>query len=311
MEKPTVLKASNPGGNRVIRGLWFASFWVLVTGAALYAARSPLAPALALVAASGFAGGIVAYAARYRRFLRVLESGEQALEAGDVARARSLIAPLMDGYPAFPPIQELAGRILYAGGDPLSAAALLERSLRWRRQPAAAVALVASYAALNKAGDARRAAALLPDHPDVRLALAWSELVALGGDREQGATLATALPVDTDSRAAMAATLRAVAAAHRADAATVRALLGDADQRSSLLPADERAFVGYLGGVALRELGAVDDARATFTLAMDAAPETIGEALARRERSHLGSGSDSSSDQPSADWRSSANSSTS
>ena len=34
--------------------------------------------------------------------------------------------------------------------------------------------------------------------------------------------------------------------------------------------------------VALRELGAIEDARATFTLAMAAAPETIGEALARR-----------------------------
>ncbi len=301
MEKPTVLKASNPGGHPAIRGLWFGSFWVLVAGAALYAARSPLASAAALVAAAGFMGGIVAYAARYRLFLRVLESGERSLAAGDVARARSLIAPLMDRYPVFPPVQELAGRILYASGDPLSAAALLERSLRWRRQPESAVALVASYAALNKSADARRAAALLPDHPDVRLALAWSELVALGGDRERGASLAIALPADTPARAAMSATLRAVAAAYRDDAATVRTLLSEANERQAQLVDDERAFLGYLGGVALRELGAVDDARATFTLAMAAAPETIGEALARRERSHLASGSDPSSDQPSSD----------
>ncbi|HVR89409.1 MAG TPA: hypothetical protein VHG53_07685 [Candidatus Limnocylindria bacterium] len=301
MEKPTVLKASSPGGHRVIRGLWFGAFWLLVADAALYAARSPLAPGAALVAAAGFSGGIVAYAVRYRLFLRVIESGEQALVAGDVARARSLIAPVMDRYPAFPPVQELAGRILYASGDPLSAAALLERSLRWRRQPEAAVALVASYAALNKVADARRAAALLPDHPDVRLALAWSELVALGGDRERGAWLASTLPADTPARAAMTATLRAVAAAYRDDAATVRTLLSEADERHAQLAVDERAFLGYLGGVALRELGALDDARATFTLAMDGAPETIGEALARRERSHLASGSDSWSDQPSAD----------
>ncbi len=101
----------------------------------------------------------------------------------------------------------------------------------------------------------------------------------------------------------MAATLQAIAAAERLDSATVRARLRDAEDRYVLLAADERAFLGYLGGVALRELGAIDDARATFTLAMEAAPDTIGEALARRERTHMPSGSDapSGSDQPSSD----------
>jgi hypothetical protein len=35
------------------------------------------------------------------------------------------------------------------------------------------------------------------------------------------------------------------------------------------------------------EMGALRDARETWTMAVDAAPETIGSALARRERSHL------------------------
>jgi len=76
------------------------------------------------------------------------------------------------------------------------------------------VTLVASYAALNKAGDARRAAALRPSDPDVGLALAWAELVALGGDRARGAELAAGLSSDTPARAAMAAALRAIPAAH-------------------------------------------------------------------------------------------------
>jgi hypothetical protein len=166
------------------------------------------------------------------------------------------------------------------------------------------VTLVAAYAALNKAGDARRAAAMRPDDPDVALALAWAELVALGGDRSRGAALAAALPTDSPARAAMAATLQAIAAAHRGDTAGVRSRLRDAEDRYVLLADDERAFLGYLGGVALREAGALDDARTTFTLAMEAAPDTIGEALARRERTHIPSGSgspSSSSDQPSSD----------
>ena len=181
---------------------------------------------------------------------------------------------------------------------------MLESAARSMRDRDLAVTLVASYAALNKAGDARRAADLRPDDPDVRLALAWAELVALGGDRARGAELAESLPVDSPARAAMAATLQAIAAAHHHDAGAVRARLREAEDRYVLLGDDERAFLGYLGGVALRELGALDDARATFTLAMETAPDTIGEALARRERTHIPSGSASpafSSAQPSSD----------
>ena len=101
----------------------------------------------------------------------------------------------------------------------------------------------------------------------------------------------------------MALTLQAIAAALRGDAEAVRARLREAEDRFVLLAADERSFLGYLGGVALRELGSIDDALETFTLAMAAGPETIGEALARRERAHLASESSSapSSSQPSAD----------
>src|SRR5437763_1893322 len=97
---------------------------------------------------------------------------------------------------------------------------------------------------------------------------------------------------------------RAISRAGRGDARAVRARLREADDRLALLAEDERAFLGYLGGVAVRELGALDDARATFTLPMETAPGTIGEALARRERAHIPSGSGSpasSSDQPSSD----------
>jgi tetratricopeptide (TPR) repeat protein len=304
VEKPAVLKASTPGSHPLIRAGWLLGFLLLVTAAALFALRSFFYPAPAVLAAALFAAGFVAYLFRHARFLATLSRGEQALRAGDLEAARAIVAPLVDRYPVFPPVQRLAGLILYPSGDPLSAATLLEAAARSTRDRDVVVTLVAAYAALNKAGDARRSAGLRPDDPDVRLALAWAELVALGGDRDRGAELAAALPSDSPARAAMAATLQAIAAAHRHDADAVRARLRDAEDRYILLADDERAFLGYLGGVALRELGAYDDARRTFTIAMAAAPDTIGEALARRERTHIPSGSgspSSSSDQPSAD----------
>lgn len=304
MEKPAVLKASTPGSHPVIRAVWLAAFVLLLVAVGLFALRAFSYPMVALIAAGWFAAGLVAYVIRHVRFLGTLARGEGALRAGDLAGARAIVAPLVDRYPAFPPVQRLAGLILYPSGDPLSAAALLEAAAKSTRDRDVVVTLVAAYAALNKAGDARRAAALRPNDPDVGLALAWAELVALGGDRARGAALAAALTSDSPSRAAMAATLQAIAAAHRHDADAVRARLRDAEDRYVLLADDERAFLGYLGGVALRELGALEDARTTFTLAMEAAPDTIGEALARRERSHIPSGSDapsSSSDQPSPD----------
>ncbi|MEP7004161.1 MAG: hypothetical protein ABI888_06435 [Chloroflexota bacterium] len=307
MEKPAVLKASRPGSHPAIKGVWLAGYVLLLLAVALKVADAdPAFRWTVLAAAALFGGGIVAYVVRHARFLGTLARADAALYAGDLAATREIVAPLLARYPAFPPVQRLAGLVLYPSGDPLSAATLLESAAKAARDQQLVVTLVASYAALNKAGDARRAAALRPDDRDVALALSWAELVALGGDRTRGAELARSLPADTPSRAAMAVTLQAVAAAHRHDADAVHARLREAEDRYVLLAPDERAFLGYLGGVALRELGAVEDARATFTLAMAAAPDTIGEALARRERSHLSeSGSppspSSSSGQPSAD----------
>jgi hypothetical protein len=304
VEKPAVLKASTPGSHPVIRAVWLAAFVLLLAAVALMALRAFSYPLVALIAAGWFVAGLVAYLIRHARFLGTLARGERALRAGDLAAARAIVAPLVDRYPTFPPVQRLAGLILYPSGDPLSAATMLEGAARSMRDRDLVVTLVAAYAALNKAGDARRAATLRPDDADVRLAVGWAELVALGGDRARGALLAASLPADSPARAAMAATLQAIAAAHRHDAQAVRARLRDAEDRYVLLADDERAFLGYLGGVALRELGALDAARATFTLAMETAPDTIGEALARRERAHLPLGSDSpsfSSDQPSSD----------
>jgi tetratricopeptide (TPR) repeat protein len=304
VEKPAVLKASTPGSHPLIRLAWLAGY-VLVFGAVvLRIVGAPASGILAVIAAGVFSGGIVAYLIRHASYLGTLSRGARALRAGDLPTARKIVAPLVDRYPAFWPVQRLAGLILYPSGDPLSAATLLESAAKHAHDRELVVTLVAAYAALNKTGDARRAATMRPEDPDVALALAWAELVALGGDRARGAALAAALPSDSPSRAAMAATLRAIAAALRHDADAVRVRLAEAEDRYVLLADDERAFLGYLGGVALRELGAFEDARATFTLAMDAAPDTIGEALARRERTHLplASGSPgSSSDQPSSD----------
>ena len=304
MEKPAVLKASTPGSHPVIRAVWGAALVMLLVAVVLFALHAFSYPVVALISAGLFSGGLLAYLVRHARFLGTLSSGERALRTGDLPAARAIVAPLMDLHPAFPPVQRLAGLVLYPSGDPLSAATLLEAAARSTRDRDLVVTLVAAYAALNKAGDARRAAAMRSGDPDVALALGWAELVALGGDRARGAELAAALPTDSPARAAMAATLKAIAAAHRGDVESVRAHLRDAEDRYILLADDERAFLGYLGGVALREVGALDDARTTFTLAMEAAPDTIGEALARRERTHIPSGSDSpspSSAQPSSD----------
>ncbi|MDQ6857945.1 MAG: hypothetical protein M3Z65_03005 [Chloroflexota bacterium] len=297
-----MLKSSTPGSHPVIRALWLAAVVLLLGAVAMLAVGWPGYGLVAALAGICFAGGFVAYLFRHARFLGTLARAERALSRGDLATARAIAAALVDRYPGFPPVQRIAGLVLYPSGDPLSAATLLESASRSIRDRDVVVTLVAAYAALNKAGDARRVAALRPRDPDVALALAWAELVALGGDRARGAALAAALPVDTPPRAAMTATLRAIAAAHRGDDPAVRERLHDAEDRYILLEDDERAFLGYLGGIALRELGARDDARTTFTLAMAAAPGTIGEALARRERTHIPSDSAvSSSDQPSSD----------
>jgi len=304
VEKPAVLKASTPGSHPAIRAAWVAAIVLVLTAAILVGLHSFLYPAAAGAALALLLGGLVAYLLRHARFLDGLARAERALRAGDLAAARAIVAPLVDRYPTFPPVQRMAGLILYPSGDPLSAATLLESAVRTMRDRDLVVTLVAAYAALNKPGGARRAAAMRPHDPDVRLALAWAELVALGGDRARGAELASTVGAESPARVAMAAALQAIAAAQQGDAASVRQRLRDAEDRYIFLEPDERAFLGYLGGVALRELGALDDARATFTIAMEAAPDTIGEALARRERSHMPSGSGSPSSesaQPSSD----------
>jgi tetratricopeptide (TPR) repeat protein len=229
------------------------------------------------------------------RVPRSVWRARRALDTGDLRAARGLVAPLLDRFGSVTFIRKIAAEVLYASGDPLSAAALFEQvAKKLPADRAVAVGLVASYAALNRAGDARRCAGLLPRHVDVRLALAWSELVALGGDRERGARLVDELARDGElarspERVAMHLALAAIAAARAGDREAVRARLSEAERRMPKLRAADRAFLGYLGGVALREAGLTDDARATFALAMDADPGAIGSALARRERANLDS----------------------
>ena len=205
------------------------------------------------------------------------------------------MAPLLGRFGSVTLVRKIGAEILYASGDPLSAATLFEQAAkRLPDDPTVVVGLVASYAALNRAGDARRSAALLPGHVDVRLALAWSELAALGGDPDRGAALVAEIAKDPDlarsaERIGMHHALEAIVAARSGDRDLVRAQLRTADAGAAKLRAGDRAFLGYLGGVALREVGLVDDARATFALAMEASPESIGAALARRERANMGS----------------------
>jgi len=217
----------------------------------------------------------------------------RALDSGDLAGARALVGPLLDRFGGVTLVRKVAAEVLYASGDPLSAASLFEQvAKKLPKDRAVVVGLVASYAALNRAGDARRSAALLPDEIDVRLALAWSELVAIGGDRERGARLVDEVAADPElarsrERLAMHKVLEAIATPDDRD--LVRSKLGDAERHAgSVWPAD-RAFLGYLDGVALREAGMVDDARAAFAHAMDTEPASIGAALARRELANLGS----------------------
>ena len=218
----------------------------------------------------------------------------RALDRGELERARALVAPLLGRFGTVTLVRKIAAEILYAAGDPLSAATLFEQAAKkLPHDRAVALGLVASYAALNRAGDARRSASLRPDHIDVRLALAWSELVAIGGDRERGRELVAECARDAElssspERVAMETALEAIVAAHERDRERVRATLARAQRDASKMRSGDRAFLSYLGGVALREAGLADEARATFTLAMDASPESIGAALARRERANLG-----------------------
>jgi tetratricopeptide (TPR) repeat protein len=292
VDKPAGLRPSTPGGHAVI-SLALIGALALAIASAWYPDLRPFSVAVALAA-------VAVFLVRYVRFVRTLGAVERALARGDLASARAIAAPLLDRFPGQPLVEKAAADVLYATGDPLSAASLYERAAkRLPRDRDIVVGLVASYAALNKAGDARRAATMLPDDYDVRLALAWAELVALAGDRAKGGRLADELMSDLRvehgaERTAMANVLVAIAAAQRQDATLARSALEVAECQNLVLEGPDRAFIGYLGGVALRELGLLGDARATFTQAMAAAPDTIGEALARRERSHIPESSGSS-----------------
>ena len=229
---------------------------------------------------------------RIGRVSETLIDAEEALDRGEVERARELTAPILARYPQVPIVQDVSADVLYATGDPLSAASLYERAMKKLGPGRVAPKLVAAYAALNRAGDARRVAALAPDDPMTRLALAWSELAAVGGDREKGRVLADELAQDSELRStpageAMSYVLEAIASARAGQTTRARSALDRASLLREKLAAHDRAVVGYLGGIALLEMGARSDARATWTMAVDAAPETIGAALARRERSHL------------------------
>jgi tetratricopeptide (TPR) repeat protein len=288
-----VLRAVTPGGHPAITALWLLG---LVAGAlapvAVVLGSDKAAELLASGAIVVLVGAFAAYQIRLRRFSATLVATEDALDAGDLARARELMAPLLARFHSFPLVQEVAADVLYATGDPLSAASLFESAMKRLGPERVAPRLVAAYAALNRGGDARRVAALVPDDPLAKLALAWSELAATGGDRERGAMLAGELVRDVErapnaTAAAMTAAVAAIADARRGDRSGMRAKL-EAVRRAKPTPHDA-AFLGYLAGVALREVGDVEDARREFTGAMERSPDSIGGALARRERAHLSS----------------------
>src|SRR5438874_13155016 len=235
---------------------------------------------------------LIRYQIGLRRVTDALVEAEEALDGGETSRARELVSPLLTRFPKLAVVQEVAADVLYASGDPLSAASLWEQAMKKLGTARVAPRLVAAYAALNRAGDARRVAALVPEDRLARVTLAWSELAAVGGDREQGRALADELVRDeqirpTASGEAMTCALVAIAAARAGELVRMRAALARVDARGAELAAHDRAFVGYLIGVAQREAGAPAVARATWTAAMEVAPESIGAALARRERSHL------------------------
>ena len=224
---------------------------------------------------------------------RAFFRARKALDRGALTSARELVRPLLETYGSVTFIRRLAAEILYASGDPLSAASFFERAAKkLPRDRAVAVGLVASYAALNRVGDARRASALFPEHVDVRLALAWAELAATGGDRARGAEIVRDLARDPElgasrERVAMLHALVAIVAASHGERDRMRVTLRDAERDSARLRAPDRAFLGYLCAIALRDAGLRDEARAAFSLAAEQSPESIGAALALRERAAL------------------------
>jgi tetratricopeptide (TPR) repeat protein len=291
VDKPAVLRAVTPGGHPAITGLWLLGLGSAVAAFVAAIVGSYAAAAVLLVAAVVLlVAGSVGYQVRLRRFSATLLAAEEALDAGDVKAARELMAPLLARFHTFPLVQEVAADVLYAAGDPLSAASLWESAMKRLGPSRVAPRLVAAYAALNRGGDARRVAALVPEDRLASLALSWSELVATGGDRDRGVALADSLVGDVEQSenatvAAMTAAVAAIADARRGDRTGMQMKL-EAMRRANAT-ANDAAFLHYLAGVALREVGDIDDARREFSEAVDGSPETIGGALARRERAHL------------------------
>ena len=249
-----------------------------------------LAAAFATAALALFVIAFAAHRIWRERFSAALVAAEDALDRGDLRGARELMAPLLARFPKQAVVQEVAADVLYASGDPLSAASLFESAMKPLGPARVAPRLVACYAALNRGGDARRVAALVPEDRLASLALAWSELVATGGDRARGLVLSDSLVSDVERSenatvAAMTAALAAIAAARRGDRASLHARL--AAMRRARPTAEDEAFLGYLAGVALREAGDIEDARREFSAAAERSPESIGGALARRERANL------------------------
>jgi tetratricopeptide (TPR) repeat protein len=288
-----VLRPVTPGGHPAITALWIAGFAAAVIAiVAAIQGSGAVAAALALASLVAFVTGMAAYRQRLRRFSATLVAVEEALDADDLRRARELMAPLLARFHTFPMVQEVAADVLYAAGDPLSAASLWERAMKQLGPTRVAPRLVAAYAALNRGGDARRVAALVPNEPLAQLALAWSELAANGGDRDRGAALAEELVRDVERSpnatvAAMTAAVAAIADAQRGDRDGMLAKL--AAMRRAKPTNNDAAFLGYLAGVAQRDAGDLDEARREFTEAEGRAPESIGGALARRERANLSS----------------------
>jgi tetratricopeptide (TPR) repeat protein len=251
-----------------------------------------LGAVIALVLLAVIVVAFVRYQLGLARVTEAMVDAEEALDAGEVERARALMAPLLERFPKLAVVQEVSADVLYAAGDPLSAASLWEQAMKKLGAARVAPRLTAAYTALNRPGDARRAAGLVPDDALARVTLAWCELAAIGGDREKGRALADEIARDdvlraTPSGDAMASALCAIAQGHAGERSAMQESIAAARRRMDELAAHDRAFVGYLVGVAQREGGAAEDARATWTSAMEIAPGSIGAALARRERSHL------------------------
>lgn len=288
-----MLRPVTPGGHPAITALWIAGLAAaIIAVVAAIQGSGAVAAALALASLVAFVTGMAAYRQRLRRFSATLVAVEEALDADDLGRARELMAPLLARFHTFPMVQEVAADVLYAAGDPLSAASLWERAMKQLGPTRVAPRLVAAYAALNRGGDARRVAALVPNEPLAQLALAWSELAANGGDRDRGAALAEELVRDVERSpnatvAAMTAAVAAIADAQRGDRDGMLAKI--AAMRRAKPTNNDGAFLGYLAGVARRDAGDLDEARREFTEAVDRAPESIGGALARRERANLSS----------------------